>query len=120
MDNKSRSFGETVRNTTMAGGQRIGHGIEGVRSRVGGRKTVRTERSGTDTAQDRESVPAANIPGNTSETGAGTPATGSGNTPRGTGLPSPLGRPAGCSAPTGALFIATVTMLGALRRSKHR
>ncbi len=120
MDNNSRSFGERVRQTTSSGKQRLGHGIEDVRSRVGSRKVVRSERTGTAPAPDRDSTLTSNIPGNTSETGVGSPVAGSGERPRGTTLRSPLGRPAGCTAPTGAAFIATISLLGAIIKSRQR
>ncbi len=131
MSEDKQSFGESARENAKIGDEQTGHGVEDILSREDrGGKIERTERSSgtgrterierTAPTADRESVPAANVPGNTSETG-GTPSpsdTGPG-LPR-TTSPSPLKRPAGCAAPTGALLVTSIAVLGLVLKQRFR
>lgn len=133
MDDNTRSFGEAGRESIENGKQSSGHGVGDVLSRAdrGGKieraeGTERTERRSADPVTNRESVPGTDTRGNTSETGTGSgsgsglPIFGGGGTGRRTTLPSPLGGKGGCTAPTATMFIASISLLGAILKHKHR
>lgn len=121
MDNEERSAGKLIRDTTKAGGSRIGHGLDGLRNRAGRQVDATANRGGhIDPGQVSNSATVRDDGvGNTSETGVGTPETGGPDLTNPTAPRSPLGPGMGCSRPAGTMFIASVWLaLTALRHKR--
>lgn len=137
MDDNKRSFGKLIRDTKKSGGERIGHGVEDVRSRVtrsdrGGH--IETGQAGADAGADgdirrttREGGSGTvrdDGTGNTSETGAGgdvgsgLPVFGEDTGTSRTAPRSPLGP--GCARPAGTMFIASISLLFIALRHTRR
>lgn len=120
MDDKIQKMGEKLQANTQ------GHGLG---DRDLGRKRddndndagdgiTRKPRSGSESSNEGQSrtEPTQSIPGNTSETGQGTPTSTTG-TPQ-TRTRSPLGPGAGCLRQTGTMFIASVSLVAIALRIK--
>lgn len=117
MDNEERSAGKLIRDTTKAGGSRIGHGLDGLRNRAGRQVDATASRGGH--IEPGQAAPVETGSGNTSETGVGTPETGGPDLTNPTAPRSPLGPGMGCSRPAGTMFIASVWLaLTALRHKR--